>query len=80
VRSTFFTALAVALIAFRRTRRRLRRDRHDRNFVRACQASGTIMQEDLSTFIVGKGNVNEGLVRIALYICVFGTLFWWLIG
>ena len=37
------------------------------------------MQEDWSTFIVGKGNVNEGLVLIALYICVFGTLFWWLI-
>jgi hypothetical protein len=38
------------------------------------------MHEGWSTFIVGKGNVNEGLVRIALYICVFGTLFWWLIG
>lgn len=38
------------------------------------------MQEDWSTFIVGKGNVNEGLVRIALYISVFGTLFWWPIG
>lgn len=42
------------------------------------------MQEDWYALIVGKGNVNEGLVRIvafiALYICVFGTLFWWLLG
>lgn len=42
------------------------------------------MQEDWYTLIVGKGNVNDGLLRIvafiALYICIFGALFWVLMG
>jgi hypothetical protein len=40
------------------------------------------MQEGLWTVIVGNGNVNEGMARliglIALFIVVFGTLFWWI--
>ncbi len=40
------------------------------------------MPEDWFTMIVGKGNVNEGLLRIIGFIVIFiggfGTLFWWL--
>lgn len=41
------------------------------------------MPEDWFTLIVGKGNVNEGLLRIIVFIVIFiggfGTLFWWLL-
>jgi hypothetical protein len=41
------------------------------------------MPEDWFTLIVGKGNVNEGLLRVIVFIVIFiggfGTLFWWLL-